>query len=148
MDRSVLVLYGSETGNAQDMAEELGRLCQRLHFRSEVEELDAVELVSRQAMVSRGPSSRSHGALTESNTSERPRTAPTRHVRHLYHGTGRHAAQLAPVLEEAASQETAPGVPRPAEIHLLRSWRQYIRQVFCPSSPVLRLWFLRNRVLI
>lgn len=44
-DRSVLVLYGSETGNAQDMAEELGRICQRLHFESRVEELDAVDLV-------------------------------------------------------------------------------------------------------
>lgn len=44
-ERSVLVLYGSETGNAQDIAEELGRLCQRLHFKSHVEELDAVELV-------------------------------------------------------------------------------------------------------
>ncbi|PTB45815.1 NAPDH-dependent diflavin reductase [Trichoderma asperellum] len=43
-ERSVLVLYGSETGNAQDIAEELGRLCQRLHFKSHVEELDAVEL--------------------------------------------------------------------------------------------------------
>nr|WGZ60624.1 cytochrome P450 [Fusarium tricinctum] len=43
-DRSVLVLYGSETGNAQDMAEELGRVCQRLHFKSRVEELDAVDL--------------------------------------------------------------------------------------------------------
>ncbi|KAM0221558.1 hypothetical protein ACHAQD_005075 [Fusarium lateritium] len=43
-DRSVLVLYGSETGNAQDMAEELGRVCQRLHFKSRVEELDVVDL--------------------------------------------------------------------------------------------------------
>jgi sulfite reductase alpha subunit-like flavoprotein len=46
VDRSVLVLYGSETGNAQDLAEETGRLCQRLHFRSVVEELDSVDLVS------------------------------------------------------------------------------------------------------
>ncbi|ODA76731.1 hypothetical protein RJ55_08002 [Drechmeria coniospora] len=43
-DRTVLVLYGSETGNAQDMAEELAKLCQRLHFRTCVEELDAVDL--------------------------------------------------------------------------------------------------------
>lgn len=44
-DRTVLVLYGSETGGAQDMAEEVGRVCQRLHFKSEVEELNAIELV-------------------------------------------------------------------------------------------------------
>ncbi|KAJ3525086.1 hypothetical protein NM208_g11790 [Fusarium decemcellulare] len=43
-DRSVLILYGSETGNAQDMAEELGRVCQRLHFKSRVEEMDAIDL--------------------------------------------------------------------------------------------------------
>ncbi|KAK5998283.1 NADPH-dependent diflavin oxidoreductase 1 [Cladobotryum mycophilum] len=43
-ERSTLILYGSETGNAQDFAEELGRLCQRLHFKSHVEELDAIEL--------------------------------------------------------------------------------------------------------
>lgn len=44
--RSILVLYGSETGNAQDIAEELGRLCQRLHFRTRVDPLNAVDLVS------------------------------------------------------------------------------------------------------
>lgn len=44
--RSILVLYGSETGNAQDIAEELGRLCQRLHFKISVDPLDAVDLVS------------------------------------------------------------------------------------------------------
>lgn len=42
--RTVLILYGSETGNAQDLAEELGRVCQRLHFDSHVLELDAVDL--------------------------------------------------------------------------------------------------------
>lgn len=46
LNKSVLVLYGSETGNAQDMAEELGKLCSRLHFDTEVEELNNVDLVS------------------------------------------------------------------------------------------------------
>jgi sulfite reductase alpha subunit-like flavoprotein len=45
-DRTVLVLYGSETGNAQDMAEDVGKMCQRLHFHVDVEEMDAAELVS------------------------------------------------------------------------------------------------------
>ena len=44
-ERTALVLYGSETGNAQDVAEELGRLAQRLHFSSFVSSLDAVEPV-------------------------------------------------------------------------------------------------------
>ncbi|KAG6004707.1 hypothetical protein E4U54_000492 [Claviceps lovelessii] len=43
-ERTILISYGSETGNAQDMAEELGKLCQRLHFKASVKELDNVEL--------------------------------------------------------------------------------------------------------
>ena len=43
--RSALVLYGSETGNAQDVAEELGRLAERLRFDTEVVELNAISLV-------------------------------------------------------------------------------------------------------
>lgn len=48
--RTILVLYGSETGNAQDMAEELGKICQRLHFNSTVEEMDGVSLVRATAL--------------------------------------------------------------------------------------------------
>ncbi|KAF7550079.1 hypothetical protein G7046_g8132 [Stylonectria norvegica] len=44
--RTALVLYGSETGHAQDMADEVGRVCQRLHFKTRVEELDAVDLTA------------------------------------------------------------------------------------------------------
>ncbi|PVI06366.1 riboflavin synthase domain-like protein [Periconia macrospinosa] len=42
--RRALVLYGSETGNAQDVAEELGKMVQRLRFDTEVAELDAISL--------------------------------------------------------------------------------------------------------
>lgn len=45
--RRALVLYGSETGNAQDVAEELGRIAERLRFDTEVAELDAIGLVCR-----------------------------------------------------------------------------------------------------
>ena len=44
--RTALVLYGSETGNAQDVANELGSLTERLHFLSRVSDLDSVEIVS------------------------------------------------------------------------------------------------------
>lgn len=44
-DRTALVLYGSETGNSQDVAEELGRITQRLHFWTKVCEMDEVDLV-------------------------------------------------------------------------------------------------------
>ena len=43
--RRALVVYGSETGNAQDVAEELGRIAQRLRFDAEVAALDAISLV-------------------------------------------------------------------------------------------------------
>ncbi|KAL2786595.1 hypothetical protein BJX66DRAFT_328481 [Aspergillus keveii] len=41
--RSALVLYGSETGNAQDVAEEIGALAERLHFTTHVSELNHVK---------------------------------------------------------------------------------------------------------
>jgi sulfite reductase alpha subunit-like flavoprotein len=44
-DRTALILYGSETGNSQDVAEELGRLTERLHFVTRVTDLDSIDLV-------------------------------------------------------------------------------------------------------
>ncbi|KAL4925380.1 NAPDH-dependent diflavin reductase [Aspergillus undulatus] len=41
--RSALVLYGSETGNAQDVAEEVGAVAERLHFTTQVSELNHVK---------------------------------------------------------------------------------------------------------
>ena len=43
--RRALVVYGSETGNAQDVAEEMGRVVERLRFETEVAELNAISLV-------------------------------------------------------------------------------------------------------
>ncbi len=43
--KNALIVYGSETGNSQDVADELGRLTERLHFTTHVSELDAVEAV-------------------------------------------------------------------------------------------------------
>lgn len=45
LGRSALITYGSETGNAQDFADDLGRLTQRLRFVTRVCPLNAVELV-------------------------------------------------------------------------------------------------------
>jgi sulfite reductase alpha subunit-like flavoprotein len=44
-DRSALILYGSETGNAQDAAEQLGRHAERLRFSTRVAAMDSVGLV-------------------------------------------------------------------------------------------------------
>ncbi|KAI5868432.1 riboflavin synthase domain-like protein [Durotheca rogersii] len=45
-DRRMLILYGSETGNSQDLAEDLGRLAERLHFQVLVGEMNDVELTT------------------------------------------------------------------------------------------------------
>lgn len=44
-DRTAAIVYGSETGSALDYAEEVGRLLERLHFRTIVAKLDALEPV-------------------------------------------------------------------------------------------------------
>lgn len=46
-NRTALVLYGSETGTAQDIAGELGRLTERLHFSTRVTDLDSITIVRR-----------------------------------------------------------------------------------------------------
>ena len=43
--RSVLILYGSETGKAEDSAVELGSMIQRLRFDTVVDEMDSFKLV-------------------------------------------------------------------------------------------------------
>ncbi|KAI0889046.1 riboflavin synthase domain-like protein [Annulohypoxylon maeteangense] len=43
-DRRMLILYGSETGNSQDLAGDLERLAERLHFKTFVCEVNDVEL--------------------------------------------------------------------------------------------------------
>ena len=54
LDRSALIAYGSETGNSQDFAEELGRSLQRIRFNLEVVKLDDIELVSISRTIQNG----------------------------------------------------------------------------------------------
>ncbi|KAF2400862.1 NADPH dependent diflavin oxidoreductase-like protein 1 [Trichodelitschia bisporula] len=42
--RSALVVYGSETGNAQDVADEIGRVCSRLRFTTTVADFNSISL--------------------------------------------------------------------------------------------------------
>ena len=43
--RDLLVLYGSEMGNSQDLAEDLGQCAERLHFSTTVQEMNETDLV-------------------------------------------------------------------------------------------------------
>ncbi|KAK0643650.1 hypothetical protein B0T16DRAFT_355339 [Cercophora newfieldiana] len=42
--RSMIILYGSETGNGEEIAQELGKMAQRLHFQTVVDEMDSFKL--------------------------------------------------------------------------------------------------------
>jgi sulfite reductase alpha subunit-like flavoprotein len=44
-DRSILILYGTETGNAKDAAEKLGRVARRHHFVARVIAMDVFPMV-------------------------------------------------------------------------------------------------------
>ena len=45
-NRSMLVLYGTETGKSQEIAQEIGRAAESLRFQTQVEEMNDVPLVS------------------------------------------------------------------------------------------------------
>lgn len=44
-DRSLLVLYGTETGHSQEIAHEIADTAERLRFRTTVEQMNDVSLV-------------------------------------------------------------------------------------------------------
>jgi sulfite reductase alpha subunit-like flavoprotein len=44
-DRTILILYGSETGSAKDVAERIGRVARRHHFSARVIGMDAFPMV-------------------------------------------------------------------------------------------------------
>lgn len=45
-NRSMLILYGTETGKSQEIAQEIGRAAEGLRFQTQVEEMNDVPLVS------------------------------------------------------------------------------------------------------
>lgn len=52
-NRSMLILYGSETGHSEEIAREIGETAERLWFETAVEEMNEVSLVSQTAVVLR-----------------------------------------------------------------------------------------------
>lgn len=46
-DRSLLVLYGTETGHSREIAQEIGDAAERLRFRTMVEQMNDVSLVRK-----------------------------------------------------------------------------------------------------
>lgn len=62
--RSILVLYGSETGNSQEIAEDLDRIAQRMRFESRAAEMNSVQLVCSRLTSRRGACAPISGAVT------------------------------------------------------------------------------------
>jgi len=44
-DRTILILYATETGNAQDVADRIARQCRRIHVKARVLSMDAYPAV-------------------------------------------------------------------------------------------------------
>lgn len=57
-DRSLLILYGTETGHSQEIAEEIGDAAERLRFRTTIGQMNDVSLVSCAFVVASFPPSR------------------------------------------------------------------------------------------
>lgn len=84
--RSLLVLYGTETGNSQEIAQEIGRAAERLRFQTDIEEMNDVPLVSP-TIFRPAPKEtwRPLEALTrDSFTAERTGPVPPCDIRHIY----------------------------------------------------------------
>jgi flavodoxin len=45
LERDLLILYATETGNAQEVADRVARQCRRLHFKSRVVNIESYSLV-------------------------------------------------------------------------------------------------------
>jgi flavodoxin len=43
--RDVVILYGTETGNSEEIAHEVGEMTERLHFQTVVDEMNSFSLV-------------------------------------------------------------------------------------------------------
>lgn len=50
VDRSLLILYGTESGHSQEIAQEISDGAERLRFRTTVEQMNDVSLVSKKLL--------------------------------------------------------------------------------------------------
>jgi len=125
------VLYGSETGTAQDVAEELGRIAERLRFDAEVAELNAITLVCMPHWTW------SRGILTVAAEATAPVFSNTN--RHFHHRSRRPARKQPDLLESAAQRSTAPWVLATGALCVVWTWRYLISQVSNINQPILRV---------
>jgi len=65
-DRSLLIVYATETGNAQDAADYIARQCRRIAFHCRVASIEQTSLVSPYFILLNFPQSDPHASWTSS----------------------------------------------------------------------------------
>lgn len=123
--RSALVLYGSETGTAQDVALELESVVRRLRFSTDFKELNSIGLVCQTPPLSK--------FVLRLTFNDPGRSLAIRYCSdcHLHHWTGRSATERTNPVEEV-TERTPQGrmFRRPALLNL-RARRQLVSAVRC-----------------
>ena len=142
--RTALVLYGSETGNSQDVAEEMGRLTERLRFNTQVSELNSITVVCS-CLCSFNADLIPLSAGTDMLSETTPPTFCYPHS-HLHYWTRRSASQCSSVLENAAERTPTARMLAFRAICILWSWRHFISKVSLYSRLFQRRELIHNKV--
>ena len=116
-NRSALVLYGSETGTAQDFAGELGSIIERLRFQTHVSSLNTIEPVRGNILLL--------ARLIEFTSAVTFRIFHSRYF-HIDCRPRRSAIQRATILEELAAAKVATRLSPRCSIYYIWAWRQLI----------------------
>ena len=142
--RTALVLYGSETGNSQDVAEEMGDLTERLRFNTQVSELNSITVVCS-CLCSFNANLISLSADTDMLSETTPPAFRCPHS-HLHYWTRRSAGQCSSVLENA--EECTPTARMLAfrAIYILWPWRHFISKVSLYGRLFQRRELIHNKV--
>lgn len=117
--RSALVAYGTETGNAYDYAEELGRLLERIHFLTHVCNLNTVDTASRSGIVWMS-------AFADCMFTVILEGIQSSNHRCFNYRPGRSTNQCQIILEKSPTEEAITHVPKRRTTFYLWSWRQFI----------------------
>jgi hypothetical protein len=119
--RSMAIVYGTETGNSEDIARELGDMAERLHFQTTVDEMNSFSLVCLEAVLC---------LIARTNWwLERSSAIYSGHIRLFNHWARGHTRQRHGTMEEYIEKETPPWLSEHYEVYYLWPWRQFLSKV-------------------
>lgn len=122
--RSLLVLYASETGKSQEVAEEIGDVVERMRFPTLVAPMNDVSLVGRWVLPII-----SGCYLTKDNILARPASLFFSNICGLNYWPRRSACKCHHLLEEPTQKEVACTLFEPGALCFVWSRRQLLRKV-------------------